>query len=643
MKIQRSLLFIDLSKKLTYIKVCHNLKEGHSFLTDTEINNKLFTLLNQRLSIIVIIGLILIISGITGLTFTPLGNLVYLAVLMFNKDLSLLNWSLILFCYSFELVVSGVLLVILYKLIQHWLSKNDSLAEYKNYLFLLGIILLFLLCFPIILFGRSTIIDGVMYWWLRDDAMISMRYAYNLAHGFGLVWNPGERVEGYTNFLWTIYMALVHLVGISKAKTSLVILLTNFIISISTIPLVLRLVSLLKGGIIAASASVIVYCLCGNIVMWCTHGMEATFLALIFIMTLCNIIEESEKEKPVLYTYLLIGILPLVRSDALVLSGILCLLSLIINKQKKAVIIYSLVSLVLPLAHLIFRYFYYGDLLPNTAYLKATNWGGRISHGVSYVFQFFLRYIIPLAFVIAGLIRFKRPLFIYLFSALILYSIYVAYIGGDYFLHFRFYIPFIPVLFALCFISIEELYKDKQKALTGCFLCIITIPLILPGYVYNYLSHLRNRSIGNLEIGLLLNKHLKANTKVADFHAGSVFYFSDVHGIDFLGKTDPYISHLPAKEGANEPGHNKYDYDYSIGKLKPDFVIANFKLPEETYKIKNYSSGDFGFTGQLYFNKYFQKHCLPNPIQVDTWRTIYVCDWSKHFNTDRKWEDLIKN
>ena len=40
--------------------------------------------------------------------------------------------------------------------------------------------------------------------------MISMRYGRNLAEGYGLVWNPGERVEGYTNFLWTVIMAGVH-------------------------------------------------------------------------------------------------------------------------------------------------------------------------------------------------------------------------------------------------------------------------------------------------------------------------------------------------------------------------------------------------------------------------------------------------
>ena len=45
--------------------------------------------------------------------------------------------------------------------------------------------------------------------WVCDDAFISFRYAANLAHGRGLVWNPGERVEGYTNFLWEIGRAHV--------------------------------------------------------------------------------------------------------------------------------------------------------------------------------------------------------------------------------------------------------------------------------------------------------------------------------------------------------------------------------------------------------------------------------------------------
>ena len=39
----------------------------------------------------------------------------------------------------------------------------------------------------------------------RDDSFISLRYARSLKNGFGLTWNQnGEKVEGYSNFLWII-------------------------------------------------------------------------------------------------------------------------------------------------------------------------------------------------------------------------------------------------------------------------------------------------------------------------------------------------------------------------------------------------------------------------------------------------------
>src|SRR2546426_6673593 len=44
-------------------------------------------------------------------------------------------------------------------------------------------------------------------YFLGDDSFISFRYARHLAEGHGLVWNPGDRVEGYTNFLWVVLMA----------------------------------------------------------------------------------------------------------------------------------------------------------------------------------------------------------------------------------------------------------------------------------------------------------------------------------------------------------------------------------------------------------------------------------------------------
>ena len=58
---------------------------------------------------------------------------------------------------------------------------------------------------------------------VQDDAYISFRYARNLAEGAGLVFNPGEPVEGYTNFLWTVLFAPIIGVGLDPTTPSMML------------------------------------------------------------------------------------------------------------------------------------------------------------------------------------------------------------------------------------------------------------------------------------------------------------------------------------------------------------------------------------------------------------------------------------
>src|ERR1700682_834036 len=77
----------------------------------------------------------------------------------------------------------------------------------------------FLIYAALFIYRTSFVVHGERYFSLFDDAMISMRYARNLAHGFGLVWNAGgQPVQGYTNPLWVLYMSLIHLFRISESK-----------------------------------------------------------------------------------------------------------------------------------------------------------------------------------------------------------------------------------------------------------------------------------------------------------------------------------------------------------------------------------------------------------------------------------------
>src|SRR5580658_6672515 len=74
-------------------------------------------------------------------------------------------------------------------------------------LFVFGSVLFYLVL------KTSNEIAGTRYFVLPDDGMISMRFARNLASGLGLVWNPGERVQGFTNPAWTLMMVVVHWTG----------------------------------------------------------------------------------------------------------------------------------------------------------------------------------------------------------------------------------------------------------------------------------------------------------------------------------------------------------------------------------------------------------------------------------------------
>ena len=59
--------------------------------------------------------------------------------------------------------------------------------------------------------------------WLGDDAYITFRVAWNALHGYGPVFNPGERVQAYTHPLWFLVMTAAHAVTREFFFTSLVV------------------------------------------------------------------------------------------------------------------------------------------------------------------------------------------------------------------------------------------------------------------------------------------------------------------------------------------------------------------------------------------------------------------------------------
>ncbi len=80
-----------------------------------------------------------------------------------------------------------------------------------------------LVWYSVFIARASAVVDGRRTFPLSDDCMISMSYARNLARCDGLVWNAGERVEGITDVLWTLLMAIPHASQVTDRYTGLVV------------------------------------------------------------------------------------------------------------------------------------------------------------------------------------------------------------------------------------------------------------------------------------------------------------------------------------------------------------------------------------------------------------------------------------
>jgi hypothetical protein len=73
-------------------------------------------------------------------------------------------------------------------------------------------------------------------------------------------------------------------------------------------------------------------------------------------------------------------------------------------------------------------------------------------------------------------------------------------------------------------------------------------------------------------LGIALHRATPRNASLGVMSAGAIPYFAERRSIDLLGKNDPVIAKGPAHPPFH-PGHDKWNYAYSIGVLRPDIVI----------------------------------------------------------------------
>jgi hypothetical protein len=284
----------------------------------------------------------------------------------------------------------------------------------------------------------SFVVEGERVFCLFDDPMISMRYARNLAQGHGLVWNPGgERVEGYTNPLWVLYMAGLHLLPVAETKLPLLVQATGALCLVINSLLVWKLASALAPTRPAVGlAAVITTAFYYPLNYWALTGFEVAALAPLVTASAWLAMRTLRSGRFSLWPYLLALLGTALRPDAAVAYlAVWAFLVVADRPHRVRHLVLGLSLLVLGLAAQTgFRYRYFGELLPNTYYLKLTGYPlfPRMVSG-AIAFWNFVAGFNPLLAVLAGVaVAYgRRPEALLAGWLVLVHSVYSIYVGGD--------------------------------------------------------------------------------------------------------------------------------------------------------------------------------------------------------------------
>ncbi len=450
----------------------------------------------------------------------------------------------------------------------------------------------------------SYIPEGKRYFVLFDDAMISMRYARNLADGHGLVWNPGgERVEGFTNPAWVGYMAIFHGLGIDESKTSLAIQLSALVFLAANLFVVKRIADRLTGRPLVGLGAALFTAFYLPLNTWSLQGTEVSVLTLIVSLAAWWTLRDLDAGRFPVAPYLLLGASTLIRLDMaapfLAVWSFLFFADRARRWRHAAAGPLILAAFVAP--QMIARRWYYGDWLPNTYYLKMEGYPliKRVTQGLEVSGRFFARSgILPF-----GVFIFRRDrgarLLAWLFVTQVVYNIYV---GGDAWEHYgganRYLSIAMPLFFVLLWILLDalaaRLIAARDPALatspravwTGLGVFVVFL-FITFNYTYGtgalkewLLIEPSLYAAGNgdkVRGALLLEAITTPDARTALAGAGIIPYFAENRPfVDLLGKNDKVIGRMAMDQTIIpefKPGHMKWDYAYSIGELRPDVVL----------------------------------------------------------------------
>ncbi len=414
-----------------------------------------------------------------------------------------------------------------------------------------------------------------------DDAFTSFRYAKNLVNGHGLVYNPGERVEGYTNFLWTLIIAIFMKIGFQPERLSQILGSIFAGLSIFLVFLIGCLLSP-KNRLFNLLAPLFL-CVNSCFASWAVGGLEGLFFTFFILLAIYRYFLEVQNKK-ICLSSIIFGLATLTRPEGLLFFGITFIHQIILIFKNRLSFKNLLLSFALFLSifapYYIWRYSYYGFPFPNTFYAKIGEGVDQYLRGFKYIKNFGIEFSGWIFLTIPLIFRRINLYFFYLFIITLFYLLYISYIGGDALPMYRFLVPILPFLYLLFQEGLKSFCElfSKRKTFVIAFIIILpgislTIKNSFSGKSYNYVKDQATWAQNWSFVGKWFHKNILKNESIALSPAGAIPYYSELYSIDMLGLCDSNIAHMKSEwMGKYFAGHEKGSGDYILSR-KPTYIL----------------------------------------------------------------------
>ncbi|MFT5284175.1 MAG: arabinofuranosyltransferase [Planctomycetota bacterium] len=418
----------------------------------------------------------------------------------------------------------------------------------------------------------------------QDDAYISYIYARNFARGEGLVFNAGEpAVEGYTNYLWTIFIGWGYRAGIDP---ELIAPRIGLAITLLTVLAIFLLARRLGATAWFAAMATLLFATRPTLGIHAMGGMETPLFGLLVVLALITRIGDGGNLKRQWLGSFIIALAALTRPEGVMLFALLELSALFESIRAKRPIttfIRETFTRAVPFllivgAHVAWRRVTYGDWVPNTFHAKVEPSLQTFGDGWKYV-SGGLIFFGPLFILLPYFVGFaekhaidrRRCLFI-----ATVFTVYIVYVGGDYIPSYRFLWPIMPMWSVLLAGSLTKFCATNSKR--TAIASVAFIALLAGHTTHEYLAterwpglELRHQQL--VGSGQLLDRVLPKEAWIAVTAAGRVPYFADRRTLDMMGLSDAHIGKRASMQKIPElAGHLKGDGKYVLD-CQPDLII----------------------------------------------------------------------